>query len=82
LSVLFSPAAGIECIEAGASNPIVARFSALADKDLRYLPIRGLYCHSNFLGRKTREVAEFDWNKVSVEEVVSGTKYPLPQDSQ
>jgi hypothetical protein len=49
LRVLFSPALGFECIEAGVSNPIIGRFSALADRYLRYQPVAGLYCHSEYL---------------------------------
>jgi hypothetical protein len=79
LRALFPTALGFECIEAGLSNPIVGRFSALADKYLRYQPITGLYCHSEFLGRKVREVPSFDWNQVSLDEVVSGTVYPAPK---
>jgi len=78
LRVLFSPALGIECIEAGTSNPIVGRFSSLADDNLKFRPISGLYCHSGFLGRKIRNVDQFDWRDVSLEEVVGSTKYPLP----
>jgi hypothetical protein len=78
LRVLFSSALGFECIEAGMSNPIVGRFSALADEDLRYRPIRGLYCHSEYLGRKVREVTSFDWKNVDLAEVVAGTTYRAP----
>lgn len=78
LKVLFSPALGFECIEAGASNPIVGRFSALADDDLQFRPIRGLYCHSEFLGRKIREVEHFQWSDVCLDDVVGGTRYPDP----
>jgi hypothetical protein len=78
LKVLFSPSLGIECIEAGASNPIVGRFSRFADAYLRFMPVQGLYCHSDFLGRKTREVDNFDWSTVRLEEAVGETKYPLP----
>ena len=78
LRVLFSPALGFECIEAGASNPIVGRFSALADDYLKCMPVTGLYCHSEFLGRKTKDVDQFDWSNVNLDEVVGGTKYPLP----
>jgi SAM-dependent methyltransferase len=78
LRVLFSPALGFECIEAGASNPIVGRFSALADDYLKFRPVTGLYCHSEFLGRKVRDVASFDWNKLNMEEIVGDTKYPPP----
>lgn len=80
LRVLFSPALGIECLEAGASNPIIGRFSSHADDYLKFRPVRGLYCHSEFLGRKIRDVDDFEWSDVVLEEVVGGTKYPLPKD--
>jgi SAM-dependent methyltransferase len=79
LRVLFPSALGFECIEASMSEPIVGRFSALAHESLRYQPIRGLYCSSEYFGRKVREVESFVWNEVSVEEVVSGTTYPAPK---
>jgi len=79
LRVLFSPALGIECLEAGVSNPIVGRFSSLADNDLKCRRVTGLYCHSEFLGRKIRDVEQFDWSEVDLEEVLGGTKYPLPR---
>lgn len=78
LRVLFSPALGFECIEAGVSNPMVGRFSALADEYLRFRPISGLYCHSEYLGRKVRDVEEFSWRDLNLQEVVGETKYPQP----
>lgn len=78
LRVLFSPALGFECIEAGASNPIVGRFSSLADDYLKFRPVKGLYCHSEFLGRKVENIDQFSWNDVSLDEAVGDTKYPLP----
>jgi SAM-dependent methyltransferase len=78
LRVLFSGRLGFQCLDAGMSNPIVGRFSSLAEKPLRYQPVRGLYCGSEYLGRKVREVPLFDWSQVRVEEVVEGTKYPAP----
>jgi len=78
LRVLFSPALGIECIEAGASNPIIGRFSSLADDYLKFKPVAGLYCHSEFLGRKIRDVDQFDWRDVSIEEILGKTRYPSP----
>jgi SAM-dependent methyltransferase len=78
LRVLFSPALGFECIEAGMSNPIVGRFSALADEYLRFRPITGLYCHSEFLGRKVREVHDFSWSDLDLRQVVGETEYPEP----
>jgi SAM-dependent methyltransferase len=79
LRVLFSNALGFECIEAGMSNPIVGRFSGLAEKRLRNQPVTGLYCGSEYLGRKVRDEQSFDWNHVSVNEVVVGTTYPAPR---
>lgn len=78
LRVLFPPAMGIECIEAGLSNPIVGRFSRLADPDLRFKDVTGLYCHSSFYGRKLREVEGFRWEDLDLAQVVAGTKYPEP----
>jgi len=76
LRVLFSPAFGIECIEAGMSNPIVGRFSSLADSYLKNQPILGLYCHSNFLGRKIKEIDDFSWEKLRLDDIVRDAKYP------
>jgi hypothetical protein len=57
---------------------MVGRFSKLADNYLRYMPITGLYCHSEFLGRKIRDVDSFDWNTVNLSEAVGDTQYPAP----
>jgi hypothetical protein len=76
LKVLFPRALGLECIEAGMSNPMVGRFSALADGYLRFRPVTGLYCHSQYLGRKVQEPLDFDWAKVDLDDVVGSTFYP------
>jgi hypothetical protein len=81
LKVLFPEEAGIRCIEAGMSNPMVGRFSALADKSLRYTRVGDLYCHSGFLGQKVREVRNFSYEKVQIKNLVHGTVYPRPSDS-
>lgn len=78
LKVLFSEALGFECIEAGVSNPIVGRFSSLADNYLKNKPVGGLYCHSEYLGKKVREVKDFDWSKANLRDVVGETEYPKP----
>ena len=80
LKVLFSEALGFECIEAGVSNPIVGRFSSLADGYLRNQPVSGLYCHSEYLGKKIREVKDFDWRKINPEDIIGETKYPEPKE--
>jgi len=79
LRVLFSEALGFECIEAGVSNPIVGRFSSLADDYLKNRPVPALYCHSEYLGRKVREVAHFDWAQVDLAALVGATHYPQPE---
>jgi len=83
LKALFPPVLGFECIDVGMSNPIVGRFSSLADKYLRLRPVTGLYCHSEYLGKKVAEVSNFEWASLQLDEVVGNTKYPeqspLPQ---
>jgi SAM-dependent methyltransferase len=79
LKVLFSEALGFECLEAGMSNPIVGRFSSLADTYLKNKPVRGLYCHSEYLGKKIRDVKNFDWGQIDLGSVVGQTKYPEPR---
>ena len=79
MRVLFSPALGIECIETGVSNPIIGRFSSEADSYLRHQPVNALYCHTEFLGRKVRDVSDFDWRGVDLADLVGGTEYPAPR---
>lgn len=76
LRALFPKALGFECIEAGMSNPVVGRFSSLADEYLKNKPLTGLYCHVEFLGKKIRDVENFDWETVDLIDVVGETKYP------
>jgi len=78
LKVLFSSALGFDCIEAGMSNPIVGRYSSLADKYLRNRPVTGLYSHAEYFGKKTKEIKNFEWNNVDLTDVVGETKYPEP----
>ena len=78
LKVLFSKELGFECIEVGVSNPMIGRFSSLSDAYLRYMPIANLYCHVEYLGKKTQNIESFDWNSVDLEDVVGETKYPVP----
>jgi len=78
LRVLFSEAMGFECIESGMSNPMVGRFSSLADDYLKNKPIGGLYCHSQYLGRKIRDVSDFDWRNLDLQQLIGETHYPEP----
>lgn len=77
LKVLFSKELGFECMEAGVSNPLVAQFHpTLADEYLRELAIGEMYCHSEFLGKKVREVKGFNWKEVKVDSLLKNTHYP------
>jgi len=78
LRVLFSPAMGFECVEAGFSNPIVGRFSTLASEYLQNQPIPGLFCHSEYYGRKVREVESFSWENAAMADLVGDSLYPKP----
>ena len=82
LRVLFSESLGFECIEAGMSNPIVGRFSRLADEYLRFKRVPKLYCHSAYLGKKIRDVSDFEWERIDLQGVVGETKYPRPTNAQ
>jgi SAM-dependent methyltransferase len=79
LKVLFSESLGFECLDAGMSNPIVGRFSSLADAYLRNKSVTGLYCHSAYFGKKVREAVDFEWQKVNLGELLQETTYPRPK---
>ena len=79
LEVLFNREMGIECLEKGVSNPLIAKFSKYAVKYLRGRKIPGLYCHSEFLGKKFKDVDDFNW--YNVEDIYRGTKYIEPNRS-
>lgn len=79
LRALFNKALGFDLIDYGMSNPISGHFSRRADRYLRFNPVRELYCHSEILCRKTREVEGFDWSALGVDDVVEGTRYPPPK---
>lgn len=76
LKVLFSESRGIQCIEAGCSNPLIGCFSREANEYLRGKNVGGLYCHSEFLGRKVRDM-DLDWRK-AYEGLDIGV-YPCPK---
>lgn len=77
LRALFSDAMGYKLIDSGLSNPMFGFFAHSSDRYLRYGPIPELYCHSEILVRKVREVNNFDWRTVDIDGIVEGTRYPL-----
>lgn len=82
LKALFSPALGFECIESGMSCPIIGRFSAEAAPYLRLKPVHGMYCFSEYLGKKVRDVPGFRWEDASLDEIVGATAYPAPRTTR
>ena len=79
LNILFPEVFGIECVKKGCSNLIKGCFSGLASRYLRGRTVGGLYCHSEFLGRKFKDVQNLSWENISLDDVSEGTKYPSPR---
>lgn len=79
LRALFNHSLGFDLIDSGMSNPISGYFSGHADKHLRYLPVTELYCHSEILCRKRENSSNFEWSTLGIDEVVEGTRYPIPK---
>lgn len=78
LRALFNDALGFDLIDSGMANPMAAYFAHDAESYLKYLPITELYCHSEILCQKRCEVDNFDWDQVSIDGVVNGSRYPAP----
>lgn len=78
LDVLFPEKFGMCCIKKGCSNLLEGRFSSAASKYLQGRRVLGLYCHSEYLGQKVKEVdeKELDWSNISLDDVRKGTEYP------
>ena len=79
LRVLFSPAMGFECIDAGMGMPMVGRFSSIGVAEThKNLPVTGLYCSAHHLGKKIKDIENFKWDSINLLDVVGETKYPEP----
>lgn len=55
-----------------------SRFSQIASSYLAGRFVPGLYCHSEYLGQKVRELPEnmLSWDGIALEDVSGGTEYP------
>jgi len=82
LRALFNEGLGFDLIDSGMSNPMTGFFSHKANKKLRYKKVKELYCHSSILCKKREEVVFFDWNKVHIDKIVEGKRYPIPKDKK
>ncbi len=78
LRALFNDSLGFDLIDSGMSNPISGYFAHNADGYLKHLPVTELYCHSEIFCRKRCEIENFEWDKVGIDGVVEGTRYPMP----
>ena len=80
LDVLFPRKFGMECIKKSCCNLLEGRFSAEASKYLQGKIVEGLYCHSEYLGKKVEDVDSdtLQWSNITLEDVVGSTKYPSP----
>lgn len=80
LRALFNSGMGFDLIDSGMSNPMNGVFADKSDPYLRGKAIGELYCHSEILCRKTRDVTAFSWSTVEVDDIVDNTRYPPPKD--
>lgn len=81
LRALFNEGLGFDLIDKGMSNPLVGYFGGQSDSYLRYLPVTELYCHSEILCKKRRDIHQFEWAELKIDEVVEGSRYPSPKSS-
>ena len=80
LRTLFSPAIGMGVYRGGIFYSYCWAFFCLSlphtsKKD----PLPGLYCHVEYLGKKVKDIEDFNWNNVDLDDVVGNTKYPPPR---
>ena len=78
LKALFNPALGFKTIDAGMSNPIKGWFASQADPYLRHKEVVELYCHSEILCEKIRNVKEVNWRQIDLNTLTQSTYYPKP----
>jgi Methyltransferase domain len=79
LRALFNNALGFEVVDCGMSNRMNGVFSQEADEYLRGRAVAELYCHSEILAKKTRDVVKFDWASADIDDIVATTRYPPPK---
>ena len=84
LQVLFPEKFGIECVKKSVSNLLRAEVSSHAAEYLQGRLVGGMYIHSEFLGRKVKDVPNemIDWNNIDLEEAVLGSVYPAKKRTE
>lgn len=79
LDVLFPEKFGMQCVKKSVDNLIEGKFSEYASDYLVGRKIGGMYCHSEYLGQKVKEVDNLSWDNISLSDVVKSTEYPKPE---
>ncbi len=65
LITLFNSDRGFTTIEAGVSDPLFDYYSNKASKYLRYRAVGELYCHSQILCKKYKDVESIDSREIN-----------------
>ncbi len=78
LDVLFPEKFGMQCIKKSVDNLIEGVFSEYASDYLVGKKVGGMYCHSEYLGQKLKEVDNLSWDSITLSDVVKSTEYPKP----
>lgn len=78
LNILFPQKFGMKCIKKSCSNLISGQFSEESSEYLKGKIVGGLYCHSEFIAQKVRDVPEkeLSWDCVCLEDVTGKSQYP------
>ena len=78
LDVLFPEKFGMQCVKKSVDNLIEGKFSEYASDYLVGKTVGGMYCHSEYLGQKLKEIDDLSWDRITLSDVVKSTEYPKP----
>ncbi|MCM1047744.1 MAG: methyltransferase domain-containing protein [Clostridiales bacterium] len=79
LDVLFPEKFGMQCVKKSVSNLIEGKFSEYASDYLVGRKVGGLYCHSEYFGKKVKEIDRLSWDNITLSDVAKSTEYPKPK---
>lgn len=77
LKILFNECLGFRHIESGMSNPIQGFFNYKSISQLRFSPVNELYCHSEILCEKIKNMENnYSWNGDTLQKLSRLSSYP------
>lgn len=76
LQVLFPSEMGFEVVKSTMSNPLESKFRFDACGYLADKPVNNMWCHSEILVKKVRDVPEFSWDAIDPSRIVERLLYP------